>query len=197
DWQVVETLDFGLFSATPRFGELLNQSVPVIWISLVSLWPGLLSSFLQMIWCVPVQEDDVIVNRLLPNPSIVCWSDDHLVSARIAIAGLVVWCLGIPLTLAVRLLLIPDRQSPENFRRFGFFFQGLEPKFWWWDLLVKRLDVALMMLLTYTSVVPDPKGKLMLFPALSGFQVYLAAWVKPYANDQAEILDVVEAIGPC
>ncbi|CAE7203790.1 rngB, partial [Symbiodinium sp. CCMP2456] len=189
---VVETLDFGLFSATPRFGELLNQSVPVIWISLVSLWPGLLSSFLQMIWCVPVQEDDVIVNRLLPNPSIVCWSDDHLVSARIAIAGLVVWCLGIPLTLAVRLLLIPDRQSPENFRRFGFFFQGLEPKFWWWDLLVKRLDVALMMLLTYTSVVPDPKGKLMLFPALSGFQVYLAAWVKPYANDQAEILDVVE-----
>ena len=26
-------------------------------------------------------------------------------------------------------------------------------------------------------------------------QVFLAAWVKPYANDQAEILDVVEAIG--
>ncbi|CAE7462525.1 scube2, partial [Symbiodinium sp. CCMP2592] len=199
---VVETLNFGLFSAAPRLGELLNQSVPIIWVSLVSLWPGLLSSFLQIIWCVPVPEDDVIVNRLLPNPSVICWSDEHFVSARIAIAGLVVWCVGIPLTLAVLLLRIPDRQAPENFRRFGYFFQGLEPKFWWWDLLVKRLDlasealrdVALMMLLTYTSVVPDPKGKLMLFPALSGFQALVAAWVKPYANDQAEILDVVEAM---
>ncbi|CAE6963215.1 unnamed protein product [Symbiodinium sp. CCMP2592] len=199
---VVDSLDFGLFSAAPRFGQLARQSIPVIWVSLVSLWPGLLSSFLQMIWCVPVPEDDVIVNRLLPNPSVICWSDEHFVSARIAIAGLVVWCVGIPLTLAVLLLRIPDRQAPENFRRFGYFFQGLEPKFWWWDLLVKRLDlasealrdVALMMLLTYTSVVPDPKGKLMLFPALSGFQVFLASWVKPYANDQAEILDVVEAV---
>ena len=31
-------------------------------------------------------------------------------------------------------------------RRYGYFFQGLEPKFWWWDILVKRADVGMMML---------------------------------------------------
>ncbi|CAE7941931.1 UVR8, partial [Symbiodinium sp. KB8] len=53
-------------------------------------------------------------------------------------------------------------------------------------------DLALMMLVAYTSVVPDPKAKLALFPVLSGFQALLAAWVRPYANDQAEVLDVLE-----
>ena len=45
---------------------------------------------------------------------------------------------------------------------------------WWWDLIIKRMDVATMMLITYTSVVLDPSAKLMLFPALSGFQVRAA-----------------------
>ncbi|CAE7217830.1 lgals3bpb [Symbiodinium pilosum] len=144
--------------------------MPIIWISLVALWPGLLSSFLRMIWCVPIPEDGEVVSRLLPNPSVVCWSDDHMASAGLAILGLGIWCLGIPMTLAARLLCLRDRQAPENFRRFGYFFQGLEAQFWWWDLLVKRLDVALMMLVTYTSFVLDPKAKLMLFPVLSGLQ---------------------------
>ncbi|CAE7752501.1 UVR8 [Symbiodinium sp. CCMP2456] len=111
---MMDSLDFGLFSPAPRFGELAYQSVPIIWVTLVSLWPGLLSSFLQMIWCVTVQEDDVLVSRLLPNPSVICWSDEHLVSARFAIAGLVLWCLGIPIALAIILLRLPD--SPETGR---------------------------------------------------------------------------------
>ncbi|CAE7208010.1 UVR8 [Symbiodinium sp. CCMP2592] len=189
---LMDSLDFGLFSAAPRFGQLARQSIPVIWVSLVSLWPGLLSSFLQMIWCVPVPEDDVIVNRLLPNPSVICWSDEHLVSARFAIAGLFFWCLGIPIALATLLLRLPDRHAPDNFRRFGYFFQGLERQFWWWDLLVKRFDLGLMMLVAYTSVVPDPAAKLAIFPVLSGFQALLVACVRPYTNDQAEILDVLE-----
>ncbi|CAE7688623.1 rngB [Symbiodinium sp. CCMP2592] len=193
---LMDSLNFGLFSPAPRFVELAYQSVPILWVSLVSLWPGLLSSFLQMIWCVSVLEDDVLVSRLLPNPSVVCWSDEHLVSARFAIAGLVVWCLGIPIALAIVLFRLPDRQAPDNFRRFGYFFQGLERQFWWWDLLVKRFavasDLALMMLVAYTSVVPDQKAKLALFPVLSAFQALLAAWVRPYANDQAEVLDVLE-----
>ncbi|CAE7415595.1 SVEP1 [Symbiodinium necroappetens] len=85
-----------------------------------------------------------------------------------------------------------DRQAADNCRRFGYFIQGLEPEYWWWDILVKRIDVGLMMLVTYTSAVQDPATKLLLFPVLSGFQAVVAAWVKPYANDQAEVLDFVE-----
>ena len=123
---LLDSLNFGLFSAAPRFVELAYQSVPIIWVSLVSLWPGLLSSFLQMIWCVSIQEDDVLVSRLLPNPSVICWSNEHLVSARFALAGLVVWCLGIPIALAIVLLRLPDRFAPDNFR------PGRETKKWRW-----------------------------------------------------------------
>ena len=53
----MDSLDFGLFSPAPSFGQLVYQCLPIIWISLVSLWPGLLSSFLRMIWCVPIREE--------------------------------------------------------------------------------------------------------------------------------------------
>ena len=124
-----------------------------------------------MIWCVAIPEDDRLVSRLLPHPDVECWTDAHRPSASIAFAGLAVWCVGIPLALAAKVLSLADRRAPENYRRFGYFLEGLEPKFWWWDILVKRVDVGLMMLVTYTSAVRDPEAKLMVLPLLSGFQV--------------------------
>ena len=175
--EAMDSLDFGLFSPNASFGELLYQCLPVVWVAVVSLWPGLLSSFLRMIWCVPIWEEDVVSRsrlRLLPNPDVVCWSDEHFPSAALAVSGLVVWCVGIPLVLAAKLSL-EDRTSPDKHRRYGFFFQGLEPQYWWWDILVKRADVGLMMLVTYTSVVREPEAKVLLFPLLSGLQALLAA----------------------
>ncbi|CAE7405136.1 UVR8 [Symbiodinium sp. CCMP2592] len=193
--EVMGHLDFGLFDAKPRFAELMYQCVPIIWIALITLWPGLLSSFLRMLWCVPFEEDDRDdVSRLLPNPDVECWTEAHFPSAALAIGGLVIWCLGTPLALALKLQSMQDRRAPNSDRRYGYFFQGLEPKFWWWDILVKRADVGMMMLVTYTSVVPTPVAKLLLFPVLSGFQACLAAWVKPYVNDQAGLLDMLEVI---
>lgn len=194
--EAMDSLDFGLFSPNAPFGELLYQCLPVVWVAVVSLWPGLLSSFLRMIWCVPIWEEDLVSRsrlRLLPNPDVVCWSDEHFPSAALAVSGLVVWCVGIPLVLAAKLSL-EDRTSPDKHRRYGYFFQGLEPQYWWWDILVKRADVGLMMLVTYTSVVREPEAKVLLFPLLSGLQALLAAWFKPYANDQAQVLDVVDVM---
>ena len=36
----------------------------------------------------------------------------------------------------------PDRYHPASLKRYGFFFAGLEPEYWWWDLVVKlaRMD---------------------------------------------------------
>ena len=59
---------------------------------------------------------------------------------------------------------------------------------------MKRLDVALMMLFTYTAIVPDSEAKLLLFPVLSGIQVIATAWLKPFINNQAEILDMLEVV---
>eukprot|EP00438_Fugacium_kawagutii_P034128 Skav216726 [mRNA] locus=scaffold653:86735:90308:+ [translate_table: standard] len=126
----LDSLDFGLFSSNPTVMELVYQSTPIIWVGLLSLWPGLLSTFLQMLWCVPILEDGKTVNRLLPSPDIVCWSDTHMPSAAVAIAGLLLWCFGIPVALALRLTTLADRQSPDNYRKYGYFIQGFEPRYW-------------------------------------------------------------------
>ncbi|CAE7553076.1 lgals3bpb [Symbiodinium natans] len=193
--EVLDALDFGLFTAWPDPRSLIVQSLPVIWVSLVSLWPSLLSGFLQLMWCVPLPEgDDQIVSRLLPSPDIVCGSPDHSPAAWLAIAGLIIWCLGTPLALALRLAFVRDRQAPDNFRQYGYFIQGFEPVYWWWDLLVKNADVGLMMTITYTSIVEAFEAKLLLFPVISGVQLATAAWVRPFANDQAQLLDVLEVM---
>ncbi|CAK8988049.1 unnamed protein product [Durusdinium trenchii] len=188
----MDSLDFGLFSPKAPLSKLVIQSLPIVWIGFLSLWPALLSQFLQMLWCVPILEDETVVSRLLPSPDVRCGSSDHLPSAAVAICGLLGWCVGIPIALAVRLVSLEDRQTPENYRKYGYFIQGYEPQYWWWDILIKRADIGAMMVITYTSIVPDSEAKLMLFPVLSGLQLAMACWIKPFSNDQAEILDVLE-----
>ena len=160
-------------------------------------WPELLSTFLKMIWCTPVSEDNeqgftVVRQRLLPHPDVVCWSADHFLLSLLAIIGLGVWCVGVPLALFLRLYCLKDRQSPENFRKYGYFIQGFEPQYWWWDIVVKRFDILLMNLITYTSIATDEKAKLLVFPIISGCALGLCAWCQPFTNTQAEILDFLE-----
>ncbi|OLQ04045.1 Attractin [Symbiodinium microadriaticum] len=188
----MDTLDFGLFTRKPSPMKLLYQSVPVIWVTLINMWPGLLSQYLQMIWCQPVQEETGVVQRLLPHPDLQCWSSDHMPLAVIAIIGLGCWCVGMPLLLILVIYRLKDKNSPENQRRFGYFINGFEPRFWWYDLVVRRLDIAFMMLVTYTSLTDDQRAKLLSYPVISGAQMAICAWLQPFENSQAQILDFFE-----
>ena len=49
-----------------------------------------------------------------------------------------------------------------------------------------------MTLVAYTSLAPDDRAKLLLFPIMSAFQLALTAWFKPFADDQAELLDFLD-----
>ena len=156
-----------------------------------------MSKFLQMVWCTPISGEDadgkiLVEQRLLPHPDVVCWSGDHFATALIAGIGGGVWCALVPILLFLRIYNLKDRQSPENFRRYGYFIEGYEPQFWWWDILVKRTDIGLMNVVTYTSIADDEKAKLLLFPFISGGMMAVAAWCKPFANTQAEIIDFLE-----
>ncbi|CAE7232867.1 LMP1 [Symbiodinium natans] len=191
----LETLDLGLFTASPGPALLFHQCVPVIWVTLINMWPELLSKYLQMIWCKPVSEQGgVVVQRLQPHPDVECWTGDHVPIAMIATVGLSVWCIGIPLLLYLAIWRLKDRNTQENYRTYGYFIDGFEPAYWWWDILVKRADVAIMMLVTYTSVADDEKAKLLIYPFISGGQLALTAWCRPFLNNQAEVLDFLEYI---
>ena len=185
-------LDFGLFTARPTLRALVGQSAPVVWLTLNAIWPELLAKFLQMIWCIPIPEESCVRQRLVPYPNVYCYSSQHLPLACAGFVGLVCWCIGIPLSLYLRIWRLRDRQDPECRRRYGFFMQGLDPGFWWWDLLVKRADIAIMLLVAYTSVANDEKAKLLIFALLSGLVLAMTSSFRPYANSQSQILDLLE-----
>ncbi|CAE7915213.1 MKLN1 [Symbiodinium necroappetens] len=192
-------LDFGLFSRFPSLEQLLLQTRPVVWLTQLALWPELVSKFLQLIRCSPMPEDKDdgtagYVQRLLPHPDIECWTEDHAALIGVAVVGLSLWCLGIPLLLFMRIWMLTDRQDPDQYRLYGFFIQGLAPRYWYWDLIVKRADIALMLLVAYTSIANDDNAKLLLFPLISGMQLGISAWISPYANSQSQILDVLEFV---
>ena len=63
---------------------------------------------------------------------------------------------------------------------------------WWWDLLIKRADIALMMLVAYTSMVDDETAKLFVFAFISAMLLCITTWSKPYSNNQGQILDILE-----
>ena len=62
----------------------------------------------------------------------------------------------------------------------------------WWDIIVKRVDIGIMNIITYTNLANDEKAKLLIFPFWSGVQLTLCAWCRPFTNSQAEILDFLE-----
>ncbi|CAE7938699.1 unnamed protein product [Symbiodinium necroappetens] len=156
-----------------------------------------MSQFMQMIRCISVREDrdgPVMVQRLHAHPDVECWQEEHMTLFTIGATGLVLWCFGIPLALFLRIWALRDRQEPENRRLFGYFIEGLEPRFWYWELVVKRLDIGLMLLIASTSIATDDKAKLLLFALNSGIQLAVTAWLKPYSNSQAEVLDFLECL---
>ena len=69
---MVPNLDFGLFTSTPHPRKLLRESLPVIWLTQMALWPELLEKFLHLLRCSPIIEDRYgvpkAIQRLLPHP---------------------------------------------------------------------------------------------------------------------------------
>ena len=181
----------------------LRQAVPVIWLSQLAIWPQLLAQFLLMVRCIPVTEDaqdeaasrTAVVQRLVAHPNWVCWKDEnHNIVGWTAVAGLLIWCLGVPLMLYLSIWRVEDLQDSENYRCYGYFVQGFQKNFWYWDIVVKRADTCVMLVVAYTSLTGTEEMKLLIFPIISGLFLALSTWYKPYLNAQAGILDLVEYV---
>ena len=86
----------------------------------------------------------------------------------------------------------PNRFRPDVMRHYGYFFSGLSPPYWWWEILVKRADAVLLMGITYTNIVPDERAKLLWYAFVSGAMLALHNQCKPYDKRQCGIVDTAE-----
>ena len=93
---------------------------------------------------------------------VVCYGDAHGPLVRYACAGLALWTVAPLALLCLRIRAFQQhRQSTAVQRTHGYFYAGLRPEYWWWDLVVKRADVCTFMLISYTNLVLDARAKLL------------------------------------
>jgi hypothetical protein len=142
--------------------------------------------------CLLALQTDAFVVQIQPQEieSQLRWSNDtgfqrfhgvHFIVAILAGIGLCVWSFGFPLFLAS--IIGCNRKRLQEHRvlcNFAFFYNGLETPFWWWDILLKRMDVLLVYLAAYIRFTPDAKGTLVLLTSISSVSWALHARIQPY-----------------
>mmetsp|Transcript_66435 Transcript_66435/g.144790 ORF Transcript_66435/g.144790 Transcript_66435/m.144790 type:complete len:922 (+) Transcript_66435:3-2768(+) len=196
--QAVETLPvLGLFSLMQEKvhpgRSFLRESTPVLATALYNAWFSILRRCLLMMPCKGFPGGGIRKEHF---PDAHCYGSDGQELTIFAVFGLLLWGVGIPLGIFLRLRLLGiGRLTSEYSRKYGFFLQGLKPTMWWWDIIIKRLDIFFMQLFTYYGVVEDERAKLFLFSFVSA--TFLAAhnrWLA-YDSRSAGLLNAVESYG--
>ena len=95
---------------------------------------------------------------------------DHRLVGVVGVVNILVWSIGFVALICVAIF----RKSKHlrNFttlRAFGYFYNGFELEYFWWELLVKRMDVLCCYIVNYTHFVYDMKAELILYMGIAGF----------------------------
>jgi hypothetical protein len=184
---------FGLFRNS-KWRTVLDDSFPIVLITIYNVWQPISQRFLAALSCDAVPLVSKTEMRWNGNTSELCMPAGNL-RAGFAIAGLMLWSFGFP---AITYMCINQHEGnleqPLIQHRFGYFYQGFEPDYWWWELLVKRLDSLTVLVITFTNVVPDAKAKLLLYLVLSGFWWACHNESHPYDDRNNGLLDRIESM---
>eukprot|EP00746_Dinoflagellata_sp_MGD_P157579 gnl/MRDRNA2_/MRDRNA2_86250_c2_seq1.p1 gnl/MRDRNA2_/MRDRNA2_86250_c2~~gnl/MRDRNA2_/MRDRNA2_86250_c2_seq1.p1 ORF type:complete len:709 (-),score=134.57 gnl/MRDRNA2_/MRDRNA2_86250_c2_seq1:449-2374(-) len=198
---------FNLFDERPNPWQLFKQCYPVFYVLLYMLWDSVNRRLLSLVFCVPILHESADLNEqglpklrtnvavLMSYSSYVCHSDEHMPLLLLSFIGFGVWSFGILIFTYVTLWKMGDeRHTEENLKDFGYFTNGFEPSYWWWDIGWKRLDQLFMVMITFTNLVPDVKGKLILYAFISGIALAGHCYCHPYDDRNAGLLDLCEVL---
>jgi len=189
----------GIFRERPEGVSLISyarmvssDAVPVNIYALYGAFPVLLQNYLKFVHCDNLHEA-LPGQRWRLDTEITCYQGVHLPVAILAFAGMAIWIIGVVVGLFLKLWhLGRARMTEKHLQTFGYFFVGLEPQFWWWELLVKRSDVMLVNVIAYTNLMDDVRGKLIFYTILSGLMLSVHNYYKPYDNRSGMLADILE-----
>jgi hypothetical protein len=175
----------------------LEDCLPVWLVGTYSLWPMITEKLLTFLRCTAYTLADKKLHQMWSFDSgVECYTADHSPTFQIALIGLFVWSIG---TLAFILYKInaagdENRYNDENMRKYGYFFQGFEPQYWYWEIGVKRFDFLLVAIVTHTSLIPDPKAKIVMYVMIGGLMFAAHMYAQPYDDRQHGLLDRCESV---
>lgn len=191
---------FGLFVGS-SFRHVCSGIVPVILITVYTNWDFITKRFLMALQseAFMVQVEPYVTEiqfRWTGDTRLIYTSGDHFTVAVVAACGLTLWSCGFLAFIAMIIKRNEKRlQEFKVLRKYGYFYNGLEKAYWWWDLLVKRIEVLLVYIVTYIQVTPDLKGTLTFVTALAAIFWALHATASPYDQRGSRLVDRLESAG--
>jgi len=191
---------FGLFRGTD-ICSVIAGSGPILLITLNSIWMVCTQRYMLAIHTVSIpkctncdsdqtQEIHVWAEDLRMKSFV----GDHLVTGVLGLLGLTIWSLGVPISIFVMCYLRRFKlQQLETRRLLGYFFTGLEPSYFWWELLVKRADLLLTFFVAFSSIMPTTEAKLVTFLGITSVMWALHTKYLPYDNRCLLLADRTES----
>jgi hypothetical protein len=88
-----------------------------------------------------------------------------------------------------------DLNKQDIQRRYSYFTTGYELDRAYWDILVKKSDNLLTIVITYTSIAVDVKAKLLCYAALAGAYLIIHVQYQPFDDRKNVLCDRIEFMG--
>jgi hypothetical protein len=193
---------FGIFRAPHVIGlrGFLADARPLIYIALYTMWYPTTKRLLLLVHCGAEIE---VVNgvssqksRWMQQSNYVCYQDTHLIITILAMGGLGVWSIGLLAYLGMSVKRHKkDLNKPEVQRRLAYFTIGYELDRAWWDILVKKSDNLMTIVITYTSIAEDLKAKLLCYAVLAGAYLIIHVLYQPFDDRKNMLGDRIELLG--
>merc|ERR1712100_471972 len=107
--------------------------------------------------------------RWMVDMRVTLFEGDHVLVGVIGAASISVWSIGFVVFIYVAI-----RRKSKHIRKFrtrrslGYFYNGFEPQYFWWELFVKRVDVLCCYVVSHTHLVYNAKAKLIMYMAIAG-----------------------------
>uniref|UniRef100_A0A0G4I344 C2H2-type domain-containing protein n=1 Tax=Chromera velia CCMP2878 TaxID=1169474 RepID=A0A0G4I344_9ALVE len=165
-----------------------------LWIITVFLfYPMMTRKFLDNLACTSGEKGSNIFKhpRLRADLSLYCFGEEHLPFYRVALAGVFIWSLGIP--LGWFLVLKRNRlylHAPMVRSRFGFLFVGYETAFYWWEVWTTLRKVLVELPIVIPGIEMNVIYCLLLI--ISVLSLSLQAHCEPFDNRAFKVCDKLE-----
>jgi hypothetical protein len=135
---------------TMNWTYLKHQNVLSMVVIFFVVYPKLVNSTFSLFNCVEVLPGEQWLRR---DMGIRCWDYTHsLYALGLALPGIALWVLGIP--LLVLFLLYRSRltlHTPNIKLRFGFLYMGYLPPYYFWEFVTLTRKIAVLSVLSFTS----------------------------------------------
>lgn len=193
---------FGIFRHPKKLRkrDFLADARPLIYIGLYTMWYPTTKRLLLLVHCEAEIEvvDDVSTqySRWMQQANFVCYTGTHLIITTLSLIGLSIWSFGLLAFLSYQIRSKKkDMNKQDVQRRFSYFTTGYELDRAYWDILVKKSDNLLTIVITYTSIAVDVKAKLLCYAALAGAYLIVHVQYQPFDDRKNVLCDRIEFLG--